>query len=148
MKKYLSIFLIVVLSFSLMACSKDNDKLRLDIQVQEEIVDGKLNVVVNTNLPDSTQASITLVNDDINYVGMAGVVVKDGKTELSEMFSNKGRALEKGNYTLSFVAPLSKIQPESVQKIIGESYSNFESEYIFESEYGTIIQLDKKIEIK
>lgn len=124
----------------------DTNKTKLTLEIAENQDNGKLDFVINTNLPDGTEGMVTLSNEKIGYTGQTKVVIKDGSCQ-TETFSNKGEPLVGGIYKLVFSTSLSNLQPESVQKAIGEDYKNIESEYLSTSDLGTSIVYEREITV-
>lgn len=125
--------------------SKENIDLKLEII--EKVNNGKVKFEINTNLPDSTEGLVTLLNESIDHTAQSKVVIKNG-SGITEEFSNKGEPLVSGLYKIAFSTPVYELQPESVQKFIGENYKNIKSEYLNDGELGKNIIYEKEINLK
>ena len=119
----------------------------LTIDITENIKDGKVTFEINTNLPDGTEGSLSLINEAIGHRASSSVVINNGKYTTEE-FSNKGEPLVNGLYKVSFSTPIYTLQPETVQKAIGEDYANINSEYVMDSNIGKNIVYEKEVDIK
>ncbi len=128
MKKYL-LSLLLILSLFLTSCKSSNE-IRLDLK--PILSEDKLKVEIKTNLPENTKAVISLINVDKQYTAYDEVNLKDKKT-ISNEFSDSGKALPKGQYSITLVIPVTEVQPKSVQNVVGVNYKNITSEYIVET---------------
>ena len=126
--------------------SKDNKIIELKFDVNEEVSDNKVKVSIDTNLPDGTELMVSLDNDDVEYSASDKVTVSDGKAE-SDWFSNKGNELVNATYKLSVTLPISSVQPENVQKIVGKDYENVKSNLIKKGDLGVSLNVTKNIDI-
>jgi hypothetical protein len=124
---------------------KTEEKINVDIEVNEEITGGKATFTGTTNLPDDSELMITLSNEN-GYKGQTKVVVENGVFE-SETFSNKGVALDSGTYQVKVTMSISNTQPESVQKVIGDDSKNLEGELVEDGEIGRTVSYSKDFEI-
>ncbi|MFP3154425.1 hypothetical protein LQZ18_08350 [Lachnospiraceae bacterium ZAX-1] len=123
------------------------EPIKLELSMTEEIIDGKLIVEISTNLPDETHGIMSVHCEELNFTAQEDLIIRDGKTTCGP-FSNGGEPLDSGNYVLGFSTPLSRLQPDSVQEVIGDSYSNFTSEYISTDGLGANIVLEKNTSIE
>lgn len=121
--------------------------IQLEVSLSEDVVDGMVTVFVKTNLPDETKGMITIFNEDIGFQASDNFIIGNGEATIGP-FSKQGGSLESGTYTLSFTTPLSTLQPESVQVVVGENYSNYKSEFIIDDGIGANISIDKTFVIE
>ncbi len=92
------------------------------IDVSPKVESGKLYVHGKTNLPNQTNLMMNLSKGN-NYSAQDKIIVQNG-TFKSTGFSNKGLSLPNGDYVIEISTPLSRLQPESVQIIVGEKGKN------------------------
>lgn len=122
--------LVVILTFVLTACG---NKSKIDLDLSPKIKDDKVIVEVKTNLPKETKASLTLINKSTGYLAQDEFSI-DGKKTMSSEFSKDGKGLDKGEYSLSLIIPVTEIQPKSVKKIVGINYDKITSDYLVKVE--------------
>lgn len=82
--------------------------------------------VIETNLPDETELSLTLKGR--GYLAQGKAYVKDG-VGISERFTNQGKQLV-GEYTLEVLMPIPSVQSEYVKHFIGENGEYLTGPYI------------------
>ncbi len=128
MKKKL---LVPVLLFTLLMLTACSNKKTINLELKPQRTDGKITIVVKSNLPKDTMASLTMINKEDGYVAQDSFKI-DGKETSSNVFSNQGEALAPGTYDLTLVIPVTEAQPESVMEELGENFKNIESEYLIE----------------
>lgn len=124
----------------LVACQSTepaNDGVKLNINPIYK--NGKLVVEIETDLPNETRAVLTIVSDENEYFAQDELSISGQKTSSNE-FSVNGKDLPKGNYNISLIIPVTEVQPESVQEIVGENFKNIKSEHT--SDLGGYIILE------
>ncbi len=108
---------------------------------QIETSDAKIYFVINTNLPNDTQFTLELINDEYGYVSKKHFQIENGLAK-TDIFDIGNGPLVNGSYDLIVVMDDSETQPLSVQKIIGKYGDNLtgknvtkiNQEYTIESE--------------
>lgn len=129
MKKYLSVFLVLLMAVSLTiyastASAAGEDKLKAEVtEVQKKIEDGKLVITGDTNLPKKTKLLITLTNNKFDYSEEIKATTKSFGKFKSKEFTDGKKALFSGTYTLTIQTLPAAKQSEKVQKKIGENGS-------------------------
>lgn len=91
-----------------------------------------------TNLPDGTSLILTVRSKKIGYMAQDEVTVIDNKFS-SNKFSKDGSPLIPGIYTVDISSPLSSLQPNSVNNIVGIEYENFVGPQFSEAGIGRAI---------
>jgi hypothetical protein len=76
-------------------------------------------VIGETNLPDDTSLLITISRKEASYRASDKVVVRDGRFRTTQ-FSQKGKELNPGTYSVELVMPVAGGQPASVRAVIGD----------------------------
>jgi len=99
-----------------------NTKINVSFDIKPELVEGKLFIKGNTNLPDKMELIIILFRGE-SYSAQHKVKIKDGKL-ISEGFSHKGEPLRNGQYEIKISSPATRFQDKSVQNIIGNKGEN------------------------
>ena len=82
--------------------------------------------VIETNLPNETELSLTLKGK--GYLAQGEAIVENGRA-VSPVFTNRGVALE-GDYTLEVLMPIPSVQSDYVKHFIGENGQYLKGEYI------------------
>ena len=82
--------------------------------------------VIETNLPDQTELSLTLKGK--GYLAQGKAFVEGGKG-ISERFTNRGKQL-KGDYVLEVLMPIPSVQNEYVKHFIGDNGEYLTGPYI------------------
>lgn len=154
--------------------NKSNAVLKLKLIPKVEIKDGKCKIVVETNLPNDTELIIGLSSRrivseqlglpekaeectaeqlvelvELSYDNSITAKVIDGIAE-SEWFAKEDSSLDKSKYELSVSMSIVRLQPESVQKVLGVKGKNLVGKYVeknkaFDDKW---INYEKIIEIK
>lgn len=139
--------------------TENSSPVALSTQSAEKIADVKLKVSVTsdssrkikvsgeTNLPKDTKLGITITGKSVNYTGQNSVQVKDGHFE-SETFSNKGNALEAGQYSVSVTMPVSSVQSQEVRDVIGQNGENLRGALVKQGSVGTTVSTELPFEFK
>ena len=73
---------------------------------------------VTTNLPQGTELTFTLEGPG-GYTGQDTETISKGGTAISDYFTMQGNPLRSGAYTLTVSMSIARLQPTSVQKVIG-----------------------------
>lgn len=129
--------------------------LTVDLTYTVEEKNGKVKVSIKTNLPNGTYLMVSLGSKnnekEKNYYMYQSVKVnvQGGKAETSWL-DNSGQRLKEGQYDLSISTPLAEIQPENVQKRIGNKGQLLKGVHVDSSrgDNSRIVDLDEIIEIK
>lgn len=127
---------------------KFEDELYIDVSNMLE--NGKLKIIVNSNLPDGMELGVELSHAD--YIAQSNIVIdKDGNGE-SELFSNNNYRLRSGVYNLEVFSISALVQDEKVKKIIGENGENLKGKNIIIDKDSfnpgeKLIKIKKKIKI-
>ena len=82
--------------------------------------------VIETNLPDETELSLSLKGR--GYLAQGEAIVKDGRA-ISPVFTNRGASLE-GTYTLEVLMPIPNVQSEYVKHYIGQNGEYLKGQYV------------------
>jgi hypothetical protein len=101
----------------------------------------------STNLPDDTVLMISIDRTANSYNAQGKVKVKNKKFISSE-FSDRGKDLAPGIYSLDITMPISNVQDQSVRDIIGQDGENIKGKYVKKSMFGgNIIEYKTTIKI-
>lgn len=121
---------LVAFTIGLTGCSSNQDKkITVDITVKEEFdSDNRLKIYGSTNLPDDMELMLSITGED-EYSDQSKVHVYNGLFE-SDWISNQGRGLKSGNYNLLLTSSAATLQPNDVQKLLGQQGENLVGEYI------------------
>lgn len=126
-------------------------KENINVFINEEVINdnGKIRLKLNSNLPDGSELMITLSGKNTNYIGQNKVVLKNGEAE-SEEFSNRGEAMESGEYNLSISLSLARLQSDEVRAVIGEDGEYLTGNIVKKSSIadGNVVDMEKVIRIK
>lgn len=123
--------LLLLTLFTLLTLTACKNKNHINLELEPVSKDDKITIMVKSNLPKDTKATLTLINKSNGYMAQDAFKIEDKKTYSNE-FSQEGNPLEKGEYSLTLVIPVTEVQPESVTSILGENFKNIESEYLTE----------------
>lgn len=92
----------------------------INVQISVMIEGGRKPVILgSTNLPDGFEALVTMYHGR-RPMGEERVVVEEGNFQAGP-FSDGGNPYAAGIYTMSLDSPLSELQPEKVQAVIGHN---------------------------
>lgn len=105
-----------------------SEAINVNIEISHKIESGKLYISGKTNLPNKTQLMISLSRGN-SYHAQSKVTVQ-GDNFFTEGFSHKGQPLRNGDYTIYVSTPISKRQPDSVKKQIGEHGEHLKGQLI------------------
>ena len=92
--------------------------------------------VIETNLPDETELSLSLKGR--GYLAQGEAIVKDGRA-VSPVFTNRGVSLE-GTYTLEVLMPIPNVQSEYVKHYIGQNGEYLKGQYVKPSLGSVIVE--------
>lgn len=82
--------------------------------------------VIETNLPDETELSLTLKGR--GYLAQGEAIVKNGRA-VSPVFTDKGESI-KGSYTLEVLMPIPNVQSDYVKHYIGHNGEYLKGKYV------------------
>jgi hypothetical protein len=99
-----------------------------------------------TNLPDGTEAQLTVGSKKVRYMAQAEVTVEGGRFH-SSAFSNGGQPLLPGTYSVELTSPLSDLQPAQAKQAIGTGYENFVGPQFSEGLIGRTIRFETKFKV-
>lgn len=122
-----------------------SSELELEVLIEEYFLDGEISFSIETNLPNDTEAIMSLEGND-DYIAQDKVIIYGGRATTA-YFSDQHKPLQKGNYTIEFLLPHSQSQPDDVQKILGNDYKNVLSDKKEKGKYGVTISVIKEINI-
>jgi hypothetical protein len=97
--------------------------------------------LIETNLPDETELSLTLKGR--GYIAQGEAIVKDGQA-VSPVFTNHGNALD-GNYELQVLMPIPNVQSDYVKHFIGNYGQYLKGEYV--KPYIDSVVVQKKFDV-
>lgn len=109
------------------------------MDVKDKTTDGQTTFKITTNLPNDMKLMLTLSRDG-GFRAQDSVVIKNGNAT-SSGFSEKGNALD-GNYKLHVSSSMTKLQPESVQKMIGKKGERMEGSLVKTEDGDTMVRAD------
>ncbi len=125
--------------------SKTSDKIDVYLNIQEvKTSEGKVYFEIDTNLPDETSLMVSV--EGVNYNASSKVSI-DNNRAITEPFSNKGNALESGEYTVKVTMPVPSIQSNAVRDIIGNIGENMVGDLVIKSSIGESYIIEKQISI-
>ena len=102
-------------------------ELKIEASVTSELNNGKIRFHVSSNIPEGTPLMFTFRGK--NY--MAQCKLAAGNTiSTSKWFSDKGKAIKNGFYTIEVSCPIDKVLPENIKKIFGERNRNICGPYV------------------
>ena len=94
------------------------EPINVNIEVSQKMESGRLYISAKTNLPNRTKLMVSL-SRGVSYSASSKAIVQNGKFQ-TEGFTHKGQPLRDGKYKIQVSTPISKLQPDSVKKLIGE----------------------------
>ena len=125
--------------------SKTSEKIEVYLNVQEvKTSEGKVYFEIDTNLPNETSLMVSVSGGDYN--ASSKVSIENNKAT-TETFSNKGNALNSGEYTVEVTMPVANIQSNAVRDVIGNTGENMTGELVVKSSVGDSYLIEKKITI-
>ena len=110
---------------------------------------GSVVIEGTTNLPDGTFLMISLNHQASKFLAQSKVTVVGGRF-ISDPLSNgagKTPALTKGSYELEIIMPVSNVQPEAVQKIVGKKCELLGGPLMKLGVAGKIVDFSKTVRI-
>ena len=105
----------------------DGQALKIELSLVPEYNDGKMRFSVFSNIPEDTPIIFTLSGK--KYVAQ-DKISKSGSTIMSSWFSDKGKPLKEGFYTVELSSPIDRVLPDSVKRIFGERNRNICGRYV------------------
>lgn len=96
--------------------NKMSDKVNLSADASNTD-DGRVLVTGKTNLPDNTELLISLSNESIGFTAQDNSIVNKGAFSAGPLGQKAG--LSAGNYMVTVMMPVSGVQPDNVQSIVG-----------------------------
>ncbi|MGL5625223.1 hypothetical protein [Cetobacterium sp.] len=121
------------------------EKVGAKILIDYHTVNGKLNIQGFSNLPKGMELLIDLENIKTNYKAQESIVILDDGSFFCGPFSEKNYRLKSGEYNLIISSPISFVQSQNVQKIIGEKGESLKSDITIEDDGYFFIEYKKKI---
>lgn len=88
-----------------------------------------------TNLPDDVELMITIARKESQYMAQDKVKVKDGAFRSAE-FTQKGKSLNPGRYTIEVTMPNAAFQPPNTWPTIGNEGGKLDGPLVKKSPYG------------
>lgn len=113
-------------SFATKLYTTKNKSLNVEVSCNKVEEKGKVKVFVTSNLPDNTEIMVSITNEwedeeeEYSVYESDKVIVKDGKCE-TKWFGESIEGLKKGSYEITINTILPNLQPEDVQKVMGEN---------------------------
>lgn len=112
-------------------------ELKIEATLSPEIDNGKLSFQVHSNIPEGTPLMFTLRGK--KYMAQCKTVASNGYFE-SESFSDGGKSLSNGFYTVDISSPIYEVLPEKIKVLFGERNRNIYGHYVkFEPVSGNTI---------
>lgn len=96
-------------------------ELKIEASLTAEMNNGKIRFQASSNIPEGTPLIFTLQGK--KYKAQSKQVAGSNST-ISEWFSDKGRPIKSGFYTLEISCPIDKVLPENIRKMFGERNRN------------------------
>lgn len=96
-------------------------ELKIEASLTAEMNNGKIRFQASSNIPEGTPLIFTLQGK--KYKAQSKQVAGSNST-ISEWFSDKGRPIKSGFYTLEISCPIDKVLPENIRKMFGERHRN------------------------
>lgn len=96
-------------------------ELKIEASLTAEMNNGKIRFQASSNIPEGTPLIFTLQGK--KYKAQSKQVAGSNST-ISEWFSDKGRPIKSGFYTLEISCPMDKVLPENIRKMFGERNRN------------------------
>lgn len=113
----------------------------------ERVSGGKVHVIGETNLPDGMKLMIALRGSRPDYFAQDKIAVSGGAFR-SAGFSNRGSALPPGKYEVSVTSSLPRLQPTSVQSVIGQNGENMSGPAVIEKKGKRMIRWTVKRQVE
>lgn len=138
--------LILLISTTLYGCSQQKEiNVTLDLEIEEQ--EGTVQILGETNLPNNTNVSISLINKEGEDIDFNNQTVQDGKFK-SWQLSNEGSPLGNGTYIVEVITPTANVQPNSVKKAFGKDGKNLVGDLIKnDSIFGNMVRYEKSFTI-
>lgn len=96
-------------------------ELKIEASLTAEMNNGKIRFQASSNIPEGMPLIFTLQGK--KYKAQSKQVAGSNST-ISEWFSDKGRPIKSGFYTLEISCPIDKVLPENIRKMFGERNRN------------------------
>lgn len=116
--------------------------LNVDFSLEQWVTkEGKVICKGWTSLPHETRLIIMMHSAALNYRAQSKANVNtDGHFE-SSAFSDNGKPLAKGNYTIEITVPITSVQPEAIRQVFGSKGRNLTGRYVREDAiFGKLIE--------
>lgn len=104
--------------------------LMIEVSLLSEYDDGKLRFQVTSNIPEGTPIIFTLKGK--KYSAQCKTMISNDAL-ISDWFSDKGKPLKDGFYTVELSCPIDRALPDNVKRIFGERNRNI---------YGKCVKFD------
>ena len=104
--------------------------LMIEVSLLSEYDDGKLRFKVTSNIPEGTPIIFTLKGK--KYSAQCKTMISNDAL-ISDWFSDKGKPLKDGFYTVELSCPIDRALPDNVKRIFGERNRNI---------YGKCVKFD------
>lgn len=104
--------------------------LMIEVSLFSEYDDGKLRFQVTSNIPEGTPIIFTLKGK--KYSAQCKTMISNNAL-ISDWFSDKGKPLKDGFYTVELSCPIDRALPDNVKRIFGERNRNI---------YGKCVKFD------
>ncbi|SKA08701.1 hypothetical protein SAMN02745174_02504 [Cetobacterium ceti] len=118
------------------------------VNVDYYLENGKLKVILKTNLPTWMKINLTLENKKTGYMAQDDGYIDNFKELEGGLFSDRGFRLPKGKYILTVSSPFNNLQERSVTDVIGEKGEKMKSKYTKELFGQTTLDFKKTIIVK
>ena len=120
--------------------------LEIDASIKAELKNGKLRIIISSNIPYSTPLIIAL--EGKGYLAQCKTVVSETET-VSEWFSKPSDPIADGFYMIKVNCPINRLLPPVVQELFGERSRNICGRYVqFDPIWGNTIYFSYGVVIK
>ncbi len=102
-------------------------------------------VVGTTNLPEGMELLSTLDGKTTNFMGSSDLIVRNGRFESETFGSDKG--LLPGQYVIEITSPMSILQPDRVQALIGENGKNLKGKALRKRDGDTVVEIKQPFQL-
>lgn len=105
----------------------------------------RVKVTGTTNLPEGMELLVSIEGRTNNFMGSDNVNVRNGRFDSEVFGSNKG--LLPGQYVVEITSPMSIIQPNHVQNIIGENGKHLKGKVIKKRDGENVVEFKQPFQI-
>ena len=103
-------------------------------------------VTGETNLPDGTEGIASIQSKTTKEEGSDKFTVQGGRFEAGP-FSDGGKGLAPGNYTLDVTIAIAQVQPPQVKTVIGQNGENLRGPLVDRDDIGTSVRLSQEFRL-